>query len=61
MTKKGTLLLRNAAGRARKVQNRLLMPLAPKDRKAFVAMMSEVIAASNHVGRPALRMKRPKT
>ena len=61
MTKKGTLLLRNAAGRARKAQNRLLMSLTPKDRKAFVAMMSQVIAASNHVGRAALRMKTPKT
>jgi DNA-binding MarR family transcriptional regulator len=61
MTKKGTLLLRNAAGRARKVQDRLLMPLAPKDRKAFVAMMSQIIGASNHVGRAALRIKKRNT
>jgi DNA-binding MarR family transcriptional regulator len=57
ITAKGASLLRKAATRAKKVQDRLLRPLAPKDRKVFVAMMSQVIVASNHVGRAALRIR----
>jgi MarR family transcriptional regulator, lower aerobic nicotinate degradation pathway regulator len=58
ITKEGDLLLRKAADRGKKVQDRLLMPLAPKDRKAFVAMMNQIISVSNHVGRAPLRMKK---
>ena len=59
LTDAGTQLLDDAAARARKVQDRLLKPLAPKDRKAFVAMMNEIIRASNHIGRAPLHMKKP--
>ena len=58
ITEEGTLLLRKAADRAEKVQDRLLRPLAPKDRKAFVAMMNQIIRASNHAGRATLRLKK---
>jgi MarR family transcriptional regulator, lower aerobic nicotinate degradation pathway regulator len=58
LTEKGALLLREAAGGAKKAQARLLKPLAPKDREAFVALMRQVISASNHVGRAPLRIKK---
>jgi DNA-binding MarR family transcriptional regulator len=58
LTEKGALLLREAAGGAKKAQDRLLKPLAPKDREAFVALMRQVISASNHVGRAPLRIKK---
>jgi MarR family transcriptional regulator, lower aerobic nicotinate degradation pathway regulator len=58
LTDKGVLLLRKAAGRAKKVQDRLLKPLASKDRKAFVALMRQIISASNQFGRAPLRIKK---
>jgi DNA-binding MarR family transcriptional regulator len=61
LTAQGTALLRKAAGRARKVQERLLLPLAPKDRKAFVALMNQIISASNHVGRAPLRIGKDRS
>jgi MarR family transcriptional regulator, lower aerobic nicotinate degradation pathway regulator len=61
LTAQGTALLRKAAGRAKKVQDRLLMPLKPKDRKAFVALMNQLVRASNHVGRAPLRIKKDRS
>jgi MarR family transcriptional regulator, lower aerobic nicotinate degradation pathway regulator len=58
LTRKGALLLRRAAGRAKRAQDRLLEPLASKDRKAFVVLMRQVISASNHVGRAPMRIKK---
>ncbi|MEH2472116.1 DNA-binding MarR family transcriptional regulator [Nitrobacteraceae bacterium AZCC 2161] len=58
ITEEGTLLLAQAADRAKRAQDRLLRPLAPKDRKTFVAMMNQIIGASNHVGRATLRLKK---
>jgi DNA-binding MarR family transcriptional regulator len=56
LTEQGTALLGEAGSRAKKVQDRLLMPLKPKDRKVFVALMNQIISASNHVGRAPLRI-----
>jgi MarR family transcriptional regulator, lower aerobic nicotinate degradation pathway regulator len=61
LTREGTILLEKAAAPAEKVQSRLLMPLAAKDRKAFVALMNQIISKSNHVGRPSLRMNKNRS
>jgi DNA-binding MarR family transcriptional regulator len=58
LTAQGNQLLRKAINRAKKVQDRLLEPLATEDRNAFVVMMNQLITASNHVGRAHLRIER---
>lgn len=55
LTAEGTALLRKASARARKVQDRLLKPLAPSDRGVFIALITQIINGNDHLSRAPLR------
>ena len=62
LTAEGTALLRKASARAKKVQDRLLKPLAPSDRDVFIALMTQIINGNDHFepGAAAQRTDRPR-
>jgi DNA-binding MarR family transcriptional regulator len=55
LTAEGTALLRKASARAKKVQDRLLKPLAPSDRDVFIALITQIINGNDHLSRAPLR------
>jgi DNA-binding MarR family transcriptional regulator len=61
LTTEGTALLRKAGARAKRVQDRLLKPLAPKDRDVFIALITQIISENDHLSRAPLRSGKAST
>ena len=55
LTKKGAALLRNIVPLVDRAQARMLQPLKPKDRKALLALMTQLVDLNSEASRVPLR------